>query len=172
MAAEIVDAREFNKGLKALERIMADLEKIVEEVTVVQRLTLDACIQEMMALINLLRECNVLEIECEDAAKYEESLCNLIDAAPLEEIQKIELKRETEEKFRFENYWKQKEHNREVAAIIVGAVVSLLAALIGVIGNSGTTINIDSLTIVTEDAESVEDVIAQMEELLDKLQDE
>jgi len=99
-------------------------------------------------------------------------LYNLIEAAPLEETQKIELRQEAEERLKFENYWKQKEHNRAVAAIIASIVVPILVAIISTIGNSGTTINIDSPTIVIEDAESAEKLIAQMEELLDKLQEE
>ncbi|MBR6617020.1 MAG: hypothetical protein IKL00_03990 [Oscillospiraceae bacterium] len=172
MPDEFVDARKLKEGLLYLNQAIADLGKVVEEVNAVQRLTLDACIQELRVLFDMLKECSALETEFEDVAKYEESLYNLIEAAPLEETQKVELRQEAEERLKFENYWKQKEHNRAVAAIIAGIVGSILTAIISIIGNSGTTINIDSPTIVIEDAESAENLIAQMEELLDNLQEE
>ncbi|MBE6850938.1 MAG: hypothetical protein E7504_04250 [Ruminococcus sp.] len=172
MPDEIVDAQKFREGLLCLEHLMADLEKAAEEIITVQKLTLDAFAQSFEEIIDLLKECSTLETEFEDVVKYEESLYNLIEAAPLEETQKIELRQEAEERLKFENYWKQKEHNRAVAAIIASIVVPILVAIISTIGNSGTTINIDSPTIVIEDAESAEKLIAQMEELLDKLQEE
>lgn len=194
MSNETISNNAFVYNHDSIKNTINKLAEAISTLHVCQQINLEGCTQALTEFVQVLSEYQEirtheisnsldsfvrtlsefsdLTIECpEDTAKYEDSLNTLIEAAPLEETQKTELKCDVEEKLKSGDNWDRKQYNLAVIALIISTILGILQiATAG--GDSVTTFNINSPTIVIDDAEAVEEYIAQISELLDEFREE
>lgn len=194
MPAEITRQEEFEHDLDSIKQSLNTLAEAVGQLYTYQQVNLDGCCRMITELAKSLSEYQevylknisinlesfvksleafaVLNTERpEDTTGIEDAAIDIINASPLEEKQKNELRCNVEEKMKSGDNWERKNYILAVIALIISTILGILqTAAAG--GDSGTTVNISSPTIVIDDAEAAEAYIAQISELLDELREE